>query len=88
ELTGKVKKYLVDLLGEDIVYDIEAPTMGAEDFAYFAQEKPTVFMRLGAGGPTGEEFNAPHHHPEFDIDEKAFINGAASFVKIALEFLK
>lgn len=82
-----VMTWLTDLLGEEKVKEDETPTMGAEDFSYFANEVPSVFMGLGTGGKN-KEYAKPHHHPEFDIDEDAFHEGIASFVKIAMEFLK
>ncbi len=41
--------------------------MGGEDFSYFQQKVPGAFLFFGAGD--GQEF--PHHHPAFNIDEKA-----------------
>lgn len=87
EFAREIKGYLTDLLGNEIIYDVEKPTMGAEDFAYFSREVPSVFLRLGSGGEN-KEFSRPHHHPGFDVDEKAMINGCAAFVKIAMEYLK
>jgi amidohydrolase len=82
----KVKKYLNDLFGTDTTCDFDDLSMGAEDFSYFCKAVPSMFIRLGTGGKNGE-FSKPHHSSEFDVDEEAFINGIASFVKISLEFL-
>jgi len=86
ELADKIDKYLTDLLGKERIFIVEKPTMGSEDFAYFDREVPGAFLRLGSGGENGE-FSAPHHHQEFDIDEKALITGCAAFAKISVEFL-
>ena len=86
ELAQKIKGYLGELLGEEKLFPVEKPTMGAEDFAYFAREVPSVFMRLGSGGKN-EEYSHPHHHPNFDLDEQALITGCAAFSKISVEFL-
>lgn len=45
-----------------------APQMGGEDFAYYLQKKPGAFFFTGA---QMEGENYPHHHPLFDIDERA-----------------
>jgi len=87
EFAREIKGYLTDLLGDEIVFNVEKPTMGSEDFAYFSREVPSVFLRLGSGGKN-KEFSKPHHHPEFDVDENAMVNGCAAFVKIAMEYLK
>lgn len=59
-----------------------APTMGAEDFAYFAQRVPGVHVRLGI---RNEERGAVHsgHSPEFRIDEAALPVGVQTLVAFA-----
>jgi len=70
-------------LGEESIAPID-PVMGGEDFAYFLQEAPGAFLFLGAGG---DDFY-PHHHPAFDVDEKALPLGTLLMASLALEFLK
>jgi len=36
----------------------------------------------------GDGQEAPHHHPEFDIDEKVLPLGTHLLTEIALEYLK
>jgi amidohydrolase len=70
------------LLGRDKILDIR-PVMGGEDFAYYLRRVPGAFLFFGAGdGKT-----APHHHPAFDIDEKALAPAAALLAALALERL-
>jgi len=47
-LTGNAKKLANDLLGFDKVVDLE-PRMTTDDFAYFSQQIPSVFFRIGVG---------------------------------------
>lgn len=61
-------------LGAENVVEIE-PQMGAEDFAFYSQELPACFYRLGTGNP-GKGIDAPLHTPHFDIDESALSIGA------------
>lgn len=42
-----------------------------EDFSYFLAERPGCMVFVGSRPPGGELF--PHHHPSFDIDEKALL---------------
>jgi amidohydrolase len=58
------------------------PTMGAEDFAYFAQRVPGVHIRLGI---RNEQTGAVHsgHSPEFRIDEAALPVGVQTLVAFA-----
>jgi len=60
------------------------PIMGGEDFAYYLQKVPGAFIFLGDGD--GREY--PHHHPAFDIDEKALPMGVLLLVSLALEYLR
>ena len=56
-----------------------APTMGAEDFAYFAERVPGLLMRLGVRNQaTGATH--PIHSPQFRLDERALPLGIMAFV--------
>jgi amidohydrolase len=70
------------IFGEDKVQDI-APVMGGEDFAYFLQEVPGAFLFFGMG----DGMTYPHHHPAFDIDEKALPQATLLMTALALEYL-
>lgn len=69
-------------LGEDRITAID-PVMGGEDFAYFLQKIPGTFLFFGMGD--GMEF--PHHHPAFDMDEKALPQGTLFLINLALAYL-
>jgi amidohydrolase len=59
-----------------------APTMGGEDFAYFAQRVPGVMVRLGI---YNEAVGSIHsgHSPQFRLDEGAIPTGIAALVAFA-----
>ncbi|MEY2191666.1 M20 family metallopeptidase [Neobacillus sp. BF23-41] len=59
------------------------PQMGGEDFAYYLQNVPGTFFFTGAK-PVGSETGYPHHHPKFDIDEKAMLIAAKTLGVAAL----
>jgi amidohydrolase len=59
-----------------------APTMGGEDFAYFAQRVPGVHVRLGIRNEA-EGIIASGHSPQFRIDEAALPVGVATLVAFA-----
>jgi len=69
-------------LGDDRIRPFD-PIMGGEDFAYYLQKVQGAFFFLGAGD--GQRF--PHHHPAFDIDERALPQGVLLLTAIALDFL-
>lgn len=59
-----------------------APTMGAEDFAYFAQAVPGVHIRLGIRSEkSGATF--PGHSAQFRLDEEALPVGVQTLVAFA-----
>ncbi len=60
-----------------------APTMGAEDFAYFAQRVPGVHVRLGIRSEAAESIY-PGHSAEFRIDEAALPVGVQTLVAFAV----
>lgn len=59
-----------------------APTMGGEDFAYFAQRVPGVMVRLGI---YNEQVGSIHsgHSPQFRLDEGAIPTGIETLVAFA-----
>jgi amidohydrolase len=60
-----------------------APTMGGEDFAYFAQRVPGVHVRLGVRSEAAQSIY-PGHSAEFRIDEAALPCGVETLVAFAL----
>src|SRR5690606_1702688 len=70
-----------NLFGRDQVLTAD-PVMAAEDFAYYLQKVPGCFMFVGAGD--GADYRYAHHHPMFDLDERAIIHAAALYVEMAL----
>jgi amidohydrolase len=69
--------------GNENVVEI-GPSMGGEDFSYYLEKAPGMFLYLGIANPEkGASF--PHHHPKFDIDEDALIVGVETMVRAALK---
>jgi amidohydrolase len=60
-----------------------APVMGGEDFAYYLQNIPGAFIFMGSG----DGMPHPHHHPGFDLDERALEPAAALLAVLAVSFL-
>jgi hippurate hydrolase len=56
------------------------PTMGAEDFAYFLQEKPGAYVFLGQGGADGGCFL---HNPRYDFNDSVIPLGAGYLAALA-----
>ena len=64
------------------------PVTGAEDFGYFAEQVPGLFVFLGVrpkGSP--ESSFVSNHSPKFFADEAALPNGVKTMVLLATDFL-
>ncbi|WP_017727665.1 M20 metallopeptidase family protein [Halalkalibacterium ligniniphilum] len=84
--TQLVKQQAINIIGKDNVREME-PVMGGEDFAYYLQEIPGAFFFTGAGNAEkGIVF--PHHHPKFDIDERAMLLAAKILASVTLQYLE
>ncbi|WP_102347140.1 M20 family metallopeptidase [Bacillus sp. Marseille-P3661] len=68
------------------VYEIP-PMMGGEDFAYYLQHVKGSFFFTGAMNPDWSTAY-PHHHPKFDIDERAMLHAAKTLGAVALNYLR
>ncbi len=84
-LTRLTEEACRELLGDENVDIAPTPCMGAEDFAFFAQEVPATQIAVGMTTPGGA---APlFHHPEFAIDERGIPVGAKALAATAWRFL-
>lgn len=64
------------------VVEETAPQMGGEDFAYYLQHVKGTFFFTGAGRANAY----PHHHPKFDIDERAMLIAARTLGTAAIRY--
>ncbi|KAA9022026.1 M20 metallopeptidase family protein [Niallia endozanthoxylica] len=83
--TQIVKSLLAEAFSEENIAEM-VPSMGAEDFSYFLLERPGTYFRVGSQN-ANPETAYPHHHPKFDIDEKALLHLEKAFVKIVAHYL-
>ena len=62
-------------------------TTGAEDFSYFGEKAPAFFFNLG-GMPKGQDPNkaAPHHTPDFYIDDSMLDVGVKAFCNMVIDY--
>ncbi len=69
ELTARARTYAGEFLGAENVVELSI-RMTAEDFAYYSQQMPACFYRLGTGN-VAKGITSPIHTDTFDIDESA-----------------
>ncbi|MGH1434823.1 MAG: amidohydrolase [Lewinella sp.] len=87
ELTMAMGKTMQAVAGVDNVVLTRART-GAEDFSFYAEEIPGLFVFLG-GMPADQDpaEAAPHHTPDFYIDESGLQLGVELYANFALDYL-
>ncbi len=83
-MTEKMKTAMEAVLGEEKVREVEEPTMGGEDMAFFQEKVPGSFFFLPAS--FGDSRDYPHHHPKFDLNEDVFWIGPAVMTQFALSW--
>ncbi|GGG32687.1 N-acyl-L-amino acid amidohydrolase [Dokdonia pacifica] len=85
DLTAQMLPSMEKAAGKENVKLIKAIT-GAEDFSFFQKEVPGVYFFLGGKTP-GDTTAAPHHTPDFHIDESGLLLGVKTFVQMTMDYL-
>ncbi|WP_041615776.1 amidohydrolase [Spirosoma linguale] len=88
KLTDQMAPTLEALAGKNNVKLTPAQT-GAEDFSFFQQKVPGFFYFLG-GMTKGKKVEeaAPHHTPDFQIDESCFVLGMKSLCHLTVDYME
>ncbi|MCM3363310.1 M20 family metallopeptidase [Niallia sp. Sow4_A1] len=61
------------------------PELTGEDFSYYLQHRKGAFFFTGAM-PDTNGLTYPHHHPRFDINEKAMLIAAKTLGSVAINY--
>ncbi|MCC6676267.1 MAG: amidohydrolase [Phycisphaerales bacterium] len=69
-------------LGRASVFNLEQPTMGGEDFAFYGKCIPSCFFFMGLK-PAGASDYPSLHQPEFDFNDDALAIGIDLFCRVA-----
>lgn len=69
-----IKKSVIELFGEEYIYEKKLADMGVEDFAYFIENTKGAFFTLGTKNKK-KNIITQAHNGNFDIDEDALLNG-------------
>lgn len=67
---------------------LKPPVTGAEDFSFYQEKVPGLFIFLG-GMPKGQDplKTAAHHTPDFYIDESGFSLGVKALCNLTLDYM-
>ena len=87
KLTARMLPTVLRTAGEDNVV-LSRPITGAEDFSFFANKVPGLFLFLG-GMPKGMNpmDAAPHHTPDFFIDDSSMKLGVRTLCNLTLDYM-
>ncbi|MFM8832900.1 MAG: M20/M25/M40 family metallo-hydrolase [Cytophagales bacterium] len=86
-LTQQMAGTLQRVAGAENIIITEAVTM-AEDFSFFQQKAPGVFIFLGAYPADMNLEKCPvHHTADFMIDEKSFVTGVKALVGLTVDYM-
>ncbi|WP_338874953.1 amidohydrolase [Spirosoma sp. SC4-14] len=87
KLTDQMVPSLEAVAGKNNVKITPAQT-GAEDFSFYQQKVPGFFYFLG-GMTKGKKVEeaAPHHTPDFQIDESCFVLGMKSLCHLTVDYM-
>lgn len=88
ELTEKMTPSLEATVGKENLV-LQKGETGAEDFSFFQQKVPGLFLNLG-GMPKGNDPQKapPHHTPGFFIDESSFIVGVKALANLVTDYME
>ncbi|PEN14940.1 N-acyl-L-amino acid amidohydrolase [Longibacter salinarum] len=82
---SNIARSIKSMFGEQAIYNIPQSSMGGEDFAYYLQELPGAFIRVGTSSSPKTSF--PLHHHQFDIDERPLAPTARLMSRVLVNHL-
>jgi amidohydrolase len=86
-LAARVRTSIGSAIGATHVIEAK-PWMASEDFAYFAQQVPSVYFFVGATPRGQDATKAPaNHSPKFFLDEGALQIGMEAMLQASLDYL-
>ncbi len=83
DMANLVRRSAISAFGHDLVKPFASPSMGGEDFAYFAQVVPSAFFFVGIAS----DDTVVHHNPFFHWDSDLALVLSSCFAQVALDFL-
>jgi amidohydrolase len=81
-----VEETVRNLFGPEAVVLVPEPSMGSEDFAFYTDQVPGAFLRIGTVG--GPETSYPLHDARFDIDESVLPHATRLMAHVLLRHLE
>ncbi|MBW3023184.1 amidohydrolase [Candidatus Woesearchaeota archaeon] len=85
EISKFMRETAINVVGSKNVRILQ-PWMGGEDFAYFANERPSSIILLGCSDPE-KRIEQDLHSSNFEVDERVLKVGVDIFYKAVLDYL-
>lgn len=80
------KSSAAKVVGDARIKPITAASAVGDDFSEYCLDRPGLYWFHGSAPDAGPLY--PHHHPQFDIDEKPLGDGARLLAQFALDWLQ
>jgi hippurate hydrolase len=74
-----------EILGDDHVVPLAGPSMGSEDFAWFAEKVPSAHLRIGS---RIDGLNCQVHNADYDCNDLAIPTGIRAVAYAAIKLLE
>ena len=87
DLTELIREVGQEVLGNNNVVELDRPSMGSEDFAFYVEAAPITMFRLGIRNEI-KGYTFPVHTPNFSVDEHSIGIGAKVMTAAALKYLE
>jgi amidohydrolase len=87
EVADSVLRSVRSVFPDKDIADRSYLTMGAEDMGYMQEKADGCYFFVGSANDE-KNLNYNHHHPKFDFDEEALVNGVALMATAAADLLK
>jgi amidohydrolase len=79
-LYERAEKSLTETIGSDRLRVLQEIPMTADDFAFYLDSVPGLYLKIGCAPPDGRAY--PLHHPRFDVDESALRTGVEALATV------
>ena len=88
-LTQMMQPTLAKVVGDAKLHVLENNSSASEDFSYYGQLMPSLFVFVGAT-PTNQDMAkaAPNHNPLFIVDDATLKTGVESHVRFIMDYPK
>jgi amidohydrolase len=86
DVADRATRVVVEVLGQDAVV-VPPRSRGGDSFAWYLQEVPGCYLRLGVHGPEDRSDRLDLHSGAFDVDDRAIAVGIEVMVALVMDHM-